>query len=219
MSKQIGIIIGIIVLVLIGGAVAYTQLNKSSQAPQQPTTVGEEKTQSSESMNKGSFKSLLGMGQTVTCNVSYSVDQMESKGTVYVAGKKMRGDFTVKTADSQAMDSHMITDEMYMYSWSSANSQGVKFKIDEALQITPSPGAQSQTAQLDQEVDYKCSSWTVDNSKFTPPSNIKFTDMSSMMNQMKTQPSGATQNNQSAICDQIEDPTAKASCLKAVSGQ
>jgi len=43
--------------------------------------------------------------------------------------------------------------------------------------------------------------------------------MSGMMNQIKTQSSGITQNDQSAICGQIEDPEAKASCLKAVSGQ
>jgi len=219
MSKQIGIIIGILALVLIGSAVAFTQLNKSSKTPVQPAIVGEEKAQPTESISRGSLKSLLSMRENTTCTISYSADQMETKGTVYISGKKMRGDYIIKGADRKEIESHIITDEMYMYSWSSGTPQGVKIKIDQTPNVTPSSGSQSQTAELDREVDYKCSSWTVDNSKFTPPSDIKFTDMSGIINKIKAQPTGATQTNQSAICDQIEDPTAKASCLKAISGQ
>jgi len=78
--------------------------------------IQEKENQSFELTNKGSFGNLLDLGKTMMCNVSY--DQMESKRTVYTANRKARGDFTVKTTENQTADSHMIIDEMYMYSWS-----------------------------------------------------------------------------------------------------
>lgn len=187
MNRQIGIIIGVIAILGILGFVGFTQMNKSS-APSDQTASPQ---QSSES-NKGTIQSLLSAGKNVMCDLSYP--DGGGQGTVFTSGNKVRGDFTVKVGE-QAMLTHMILDGENMYMWSDADNKGTKFKID-ATQKASVP-TNTQTADLNKEVDLKCSSWNPEIDKFTPPSNITFTDFSS-------------------VCDQITDPTAKASCLKAL---
>lgn len=216
MSKQLGLIIGIVAVVLIIVAGVFLLSKKPSSSISQEA-VNQQLTSSGESTaTRGSIKSLLGIGKNETCIVSYPSAEGETKGTVYVSGKKMRGDFTVKDTSGKEIESHMIADEAYNYFWSSAVAQGTKMKIDETVQATPTPNAQTQGTDLDREVDYKCSSWPVDDSKFVPPANIQFMDISQVIKQTQTQPS--IMNTQKSACEQISDPGAKAACLEATSG-
>lgn len=216
MSKPLGLIIGVVAVIIIITAGVFL-LSKKPSRPIQEETASQQSTSSAESTaTRGSIKSLLGMGKNETCTVTYPSAEGETKGTVYVSGKKMRGDFTIKDTSGKEIESHMIADEAYNYFWSSATSQGMKMKIDDTAKATPTPNTQTQGADLDREVDYKCSSWPVDDSKFMPPTNIQFTDISQVMKQTQTQPS--LMNSQKLACEQISDPGAKAACLKATSG-
>ncbi len=215
--KRLGLIIGVVILLLIAG-VAYTQLNKSSKTPNTANTADEKPSTVGEAV-KGTIQSLLGGGKSVTCTVS---DETKgSTGTIFVSDKKMAGDFTVKAAD-KTIESHMISDGTYSYIWTSDQTQGIKMKID---QIKITPGAEKQTTDqqgfdLNKETNLKCASWTVDGTKFTPPANIKFTDLTQTINQLQPKTTGNSTAPQTASpCDQIADAAAKAQCIKALSGQ
>lgn len=212
MSKRLPLIIAAVVTIIAIAAGAGIFLSKKSSKSQEETTATQKTEEKSQETSKGTIKSLIGMGKNITCEVTYPSSSGTVKGTVYVAGdKRVRGDFVI-TTENKEMDNHMIQDGGWGYFWSSMVPQGTKMKIEENLP-TPSPGT-SQNADVNTEVEYKCSGWSVDNSKFTPPANIQFTDMSQTIQQLQNQADKAKENTKS-ICDQITDPQAKAACLSA----
>ncbi len=214
MSKNLALILGALVIVAVLAVLAvlaYTQLSKSSKS-QQMAPAAVENTQNQQS-TRGSIKSLLGLGKNVTCDITFP--DGNGNGTIFVVDKKMHGDFTT-TAGDKTIESHMISDGDYAYFWSGI--QGTKMKIDQTAKATPIPAAsaQQQGADLNKDVDYKCSSWSPDNSKFMPPADVKFIDLTQGMTQTTPQTGGT--NPQSSYCNQITDPAAKAACMNAGSG-
>lgn len=211
MSKKIiGIIIGVAVLLIGVGAFAYTQLNKPQVITPQNVQV-KEKTQE-ESIVKGSIKSLLGSGKNTTCTMNYP--DGKGSGVIYATTSKVRADITTKV-ESKVMLTHMIQDGEYLYMWEDTTNQGTKIKIDPSLSAEATKsGKTDPTSNLDEELDLKCSSWSVDSSKFEVPTTVKFTDLSSIT-KPKTS-GGNTLGIDKSICDQIQDPDSKASCLKAL---
>src|SRR3989344_6582040 len=207
-TPLIAVGIAIIIAVLAGG---YFFLNKKSQAPQESSVTSQEQ-KSETGFLKSSIKSLLAGGKNVMCSVRYPTGDQSTEGKIYVSGKNMRGDFNM-TISGKAMESHMISDGTYMYSWSSETGQGVKMKIDQT-EVKASPT--SESVDIDKEVDMDCSSWGVDNSKFTIPADIQFTDMSEIMKQTPAAGGQSQQNQGSSVCDRITDPADKAACMKAV---
>lgn len=216
MQNKIGLIVAAIVIILILGVGAFLMMGKSKQASQSTTAMPEAKQE--ETSQKGSIKGLLAAGKNAMCTFSYSDTQGETSGTIYVSGKKMNGDFTTKTTDGKQMDNHMVQDDTYIYSWSSAIPQGTKMKIPSEEMASPSPassGAKTEGVDLNKNVDYKCSPWDADNSKFVPPSSVTFMDISSFSKPTSSQSQTAPTTNSpsKSICDQITDPQAKATCL------
>ncbi|GEM_PF-1559752 len=205
MSKQVGIIVGIILVALIGaGVFGIMQMKKNPT----PNTTNTTSSAGNESI-KSSIQGLLTSGQSKTCKISYP-DQAGS-GTVYVTDKRMRTDFSMKDAKNMDMTSHMIIDETYAYIWTDSAPQGTKIKIETFKQV---PGQSTQAADITKQVDMQCSPWTVDNSKITVPSNIQFTDLSTAVKGAQTTTTPI--NNIQSSCAQMTDPAAKAVCQKAV---
>lgn len=214
MTKQRGIIIAVIILLVLLGVLALSRTKKSATSLPEQAIPEQNKPQSQESITKGSLRSLLASGKNVSCEINYP--DGNTKGITYVSGSKMRGDFTVKSEDGKEMISHMLNDGIYAYIWTDLVKQGTKMKLDT---ITPSstpkvtPSAQTAGADLDREVDLKCKSWSVEDSKFKIPEDIQFSDLSTLMKN----PSGtALPKTDKSVCDQIPDLAAKSECLKAL---
>src|SRR3990167_298701 len=205
MPKQTILIAGGIIALVIIGAGAFFLLKKPAQTPQESTAV--QQTQQEESQTKGSIKSLLAAGKNQTCTIKYPAGEQTAEGTVFVSGKNFRGDFTM-TSEEKTIDSHMIQDETYMYTWSSLTSQGIKIKIAELEKLQASTATES--VDLNKDFDIDCSSWSVDTGKFTPPANVNFVETGT--------PPAQTQQLDKSACDQIADPQAKASCLQSLGG-
>ncbi len=125
----------------------------------------------------GSMNELVARGGNYECNFTHATDVSDSAGTVFISGKKMRGDFvsTTKVAANLKVESHMISDGEFMYNWSSAAPMGFKIAIAETTNATPTTG--SQSLDYNQKLDYDCKAWTVDSSKFAIPAEIKFTTL------------------------------------------
>jgi hypothetical protein len=202
MNKTVLIALALIVLVG-GGFYVSKQMGSSPGTPSSSET-----TQSAST--KGSLRSLLSLGQNVTCAMT---NPDGSKGTVFVASDRVRGDFETKS-DKGTMMTHMIQSGGFMYLWQEGEAQGMKMKFDETT--TADAQDTQATAQgnvdLDSEVDLSCTPWGVDQSKFTPPASVTFTELSSML-----QTDDAKKAMQAA-CDQITDPEAKAACLTNFGG-
>lgn len=202
--------IWIIVIVIVLVALAYYMFMRNQPGVVPSYTAQTSSSDSSES--KGSIQSLLTAGKNVTCTINYP-DQAGS-GTVYVSGNKFRGDFNLKAREKE-MVSHMIKDAETAYMWSDGSDQGTMFKMD-AVKPSVAPGTPSQTTDLNKEVDYKCSPGGADAAKFTPPANVKFTDMSAMMKNVEQSPAKGTQPKMDkSVCDAIADSAAKAQCISA----
>jgi len=161
-----------------------------------------------------SFVELMKLGENYTCTFSDSSEGTAVSGTVYVAGKdnKFRTDYVTTIAESEISGSgasaeaitqtgSMISDGEYSYIWDSASDQGIKMKFNPADEekmkeyeaygeelmkdLPKSESDDSSPFDQSQEMNYDCNRWTVDSSKFTPPSDIVFMDFSEQMNQFE----------------------------------
>lgn len=218
MSKKIIIIAGIFIFLLGLAAVGYTQFGKakSSQTATQDNTNIQPTQPNKADALKGSLKSLLGIGKTAKCTYTYTPQDGGGTGTIYVSGNKMNGNFKT-TLDGKITEANVLHDGEYSYIWEPSGKNGIKMKIDPQVEATKAE--ENQSFDWNQEINYKCDEWSGDDSKFTAPSNIEFTDLSQMLN--KASPTGTktdTQQGSNSLCDQIPDAAAKAECLKALSG-
>lgn len=213
MQKKAGLIIGAIVVIVVLVAFFLMQKSNPSTSSQTADTMqNQTNDDTAASMTKGSIASLLTAGKNVTCSMTYP--DGKGSGTIYVSGKKMRGDFTMMDA-SREYKSSMIQDGEYAYMWSDADKKGTKFKVAGIPSPSPVANAKMDTADINQEVDLNCSTWGVDPSRFVVPTDVEFTDMSSMMEQMQDQ-SGMMKDADKSACDAISDPQAKAACQSAL---
>lgn len=209
MNKKLGLVI----LILVFGVGAYFLLSKSKT--QTPVT------DNSVSSGASSIKDLLSSGIPQKCTYSSTADSGTTEGTSYVSAGKVRADFTNTTSDKTTI-SHMITDGKTNYIWTEGEKNGFKTTVQDTQTSQPesSPSGnsvQTEETNLNQKVDYKCSAWVPDESLFTPPSDITFTDFSQMVN---SSPVAAPQGNSSqcSYCDSLSGDS-KTQCLSSLNCQ
>jgi len=206
MNKQL--LIGIGALLLIGGG--YFLYQQSSGAPATNQAVS--------GAIKGSLQDLFARGANLQCTFKYDDENNMTDGTVYLSGKKMRGDFALSQSDGKSMQSHVIRDDVYGYTWLEGQKQGTKIKIETSEKITKDQEGEKdgELFALDnKDVDYDCKAWNVDNSMLKPPANINFQDISAQVEQIQE---NTQQVNESkcATCNQAPAGTAKEQCLEAL---
>lgn len=223
-TKQaiIGIVAAIVILFGAGGVFLYSQ-NKSPQPQPNSTTTATDQENKKSSMSD-SLTSLLKSGKTQKCTFSsQDIGGGNTQGTAYLTTDKMRTDLTITSSDKTSMV-YVIRNGDDNYIWGSEfpNSTGLKMtlSIDEYESNSDSREYFDPTKKL----DYDCSGWTVDSSVFVPPSNIKFSDLSSMMQGMmksETKPTGAAPSSSASNCSVCNSLTgsAKTSCLAQLNCQ
>ncbi len=179
------------------------QTNLEVQVTSLPTSVPEDE--------RRSFKDLTLAKGNQQC--TFQDADTGNSGTIFVSSGKTRGDLVSKTGDT-SINSHMISDGSTVYIWMSGNNTGLKTSFDKVDQA----GGNQKTFDINKQIDYKCSGWSQDNSKFTLPQDIKFTDLGNLI------PSGlpkvsisGTQGNSSAcaVCNNLTGDS-KTQCLTAL---
>jgi len=210
MNKNIIIGVGVVGLVVIGGAFAFKKQKPSlekamievSEPEQENSALGE---------IKGTLKDLFAKGQSMECTYSQSYEGMITAGKIYVANSKVRADFEINQPGGEKNTSAMIQDGEYVYIWSSASDQGTKFKIDEGMGKDQAEGIEEGSVDMDWQdmnIDYSCKPWREDPSYFIAPTQVKFVDMGAQVEQMM--------ENQCAACEQLPDGEAKSQCLESL---
>jgi hypothetical protein len=168
MNKIVAIVLGLVVL---GGIVYFAMANRNSTEP--VSTQKEQKnteTTPTSNVQKSSLKNLVAQG-----NQQCTYQDGQTSGTVYTSNGKARMDFT-SVANGVSMSSHSIIDSDTYYAWVDGQTTGFKISINQTAQ--GSVGS-NQNVDVNRTMDYNCSSWSPDNSKFSLPTGITFTDMSS----------------------------------------
>jgi len=197
MSKIAKLSLVIISAVLLSACTAKAPIGTENQA-------GEDKTTDTEQSQSTSMRDLLAMGKNQRCMVSTSTTdddgtKTDTVGTIYISGNKIAQEVNVVSTDKDmpVVNMRMITDGEFMYSWNTeSKDQGMKIPMTD-----PSDGGvkntngQSESVDLDNKVDMKCSSWTVDNSKFVIPTDVHFTDLSEMIKNIPTMPANIPTGN------------------------
>lgn len=118
---------------------------------------------------------LLARGGDQICTITTNTPDVESKGMVYISGKKVRGIFTSKVIRSNiVIDSSMIQRDGFVYTWSSMMSQGFKAPVSSMAKNQVIPISDTYSFEYDQGIEYRCNNWTVDASFFELPTWINF---------------------------------------------
>lgn len=219
MNRNILVTVASVILIVL--ATGYYFMNRASVSPAAPQEVQSSVQPSpTTTTEKATLKDFLTMQGTQKCD--FSDPDNGSSGTVYLNSGKMRGDFSTNASGKVSM-THMINDGKDAYIWMDDQTTGFKTSIDAVEQMSGQTGV-AQTVDINKKVDYKCESWTADPVKFTVPVEIKFQDMSKMMEDaMKRMPSTSPmasvslEDNKAACsaCDNL-DGNAKDQCKRAL---
>jgi hypothetical protein len=162
---------------------------------------------SSERTENSSFNQLLARGENGKCTYDYTDDAgNRSYGTAYFSQDKMFGDFTNVTAEGMTYQANVIRNGDTQYVWEKDSNEGYKTNVTESTE--ESQTETSETIDPDQNYEFKCVSWTVDNSMFEVPSDVTFTDLGAQIQEAQEQVQEAVES----ACAQIADPTARAAC-------
>ncbi|MEK9178763.1 MAG: hypothetical protein AAB801_03215 [Patescibacteria group bacterium] len=204
--KLIGVAAAIVILGL-GGILFYNQSKKAQPIPS--TETAKEETKESPRTLSG----LLAQGTSQECSFSYDDPKDGStKGVTFVTKNKVRADLDITDSKGKLSAVSIIRDGDTNYIWGTELESGIKLTLSEEEFETNEQIQGSLDANKD--VDYKCKGWIVDNSKFNPPSNIDFLDLSNLQ---ITQPksTGSGSSSQCGACNSLSGD-AKTSCLQSL---
>ncbi len=199
MNKQLFIGIGVIFLLGVG----YFFYSKSSGIPiYQKSAAG---------IIKGNIQDLFAKGTNMQCTFKFDDEKNNTEGNIYLSGKKMRGKFSSKQNEGTTIETNIIRDENYGYTWVEGQEQGTKLKIETSESIS-----KNEVFALDnKKTNYDCKFWNVDNSKFTPPANVKFQDISAQVEKTK-KTTDQLKDTKCDACNSAPSETAREQCFQAL---
>lgn len=172
--------------------VATLLLAACKQAPGSVPTNTEPQTQG-EAMNEFSkVAAAMQAGRPVSCTMTKT--DGSSTMDYLIKGKKMK----ISGIEYQGKQNGgaMISDGEYMYTWDESTKAGMKFAIPkeedvEKMAQNNTPAVPSLSSEEDkkryEDEGYRvdCKELAVDDTVFIPPSDVKFSDLSSMMENSK----------------------------------
>lgn len=183
--KSLIIKIAIGVLVVGGSTFAVYKINSNSDSKDLKSLIKNSQTNTGEGdqKNNGSYfetmTDLMARGKSMKCTYTQKVDnENTADGVVYMADKKARVEIIANKGTDHEGKMYSITDHEWSYSWTEGSSKGFKMTL-KASELDKKQ--RESVSDMAKEIDFKCSSWKKDNSKFKAPSNIEFEDMSAMM--------------------------------------
>jgi len=125
----------------------------------------------------------------------------------------MRGDFSMNfTQGGGTMEASTIQKDNTIYSWGSSpfGDFATKLNVED-----DAPSNKSKGIDFDEDIDYSCKKWNVDNDKFNVPSDIQFDDINLEVNQINKS-TQQLQDLQCSACDSVPDAASKAQCQAAL---
>lgn len=130
-----------------------------------------------------SLSKIIAMDKDQRCifrRMDENVGKMQ--GVTYVSKEKIRTDFNIVTPDEQRIDGGMIIANERIYTWNSDMSFGAIVSIPQGEDGRFLSGIDEGTwndryVAPNQEIEYDCEDWKADQSRFIPPRDQQFTDL------------------------------------------
>ncbi len=203
-KNLIYIAVAVIVLLLIGVGGFFLMNRNSASTPNQQVVTNPQKTVTPAPTQNApvmkTLKDLLLANIAQKCTFQDSSGSANISGSSYIAGGKVRSDFTSNSAGT-AVSGHMIVDGKTSYVWMDGQTTGFKMSFDPAS--TSSTTNSQQGVDANKAMNYNCSPWSVDSSLFTPPAAVKFTDFGTVAVPPKTGTSSPSAGSQCSACDSL----------------
>jgi len=162
----------VVALVVVGGGVWYFSSGNPGGVPVEEGVVGTNTaaTPATEAEGSATLADLMMRDGAYRCDVELKASGgADSSGTVYIGNERMRGDFT-SVMNGSTIESHMISMDGYVYTWSDMMPQGVKMQVSADGTTAGSQGGLDASSA----VDYHCASWAIDANRFVLPDNVTF---------------------------------------------
>lgn len=157
-------------------------LSSCGLAPTNQPNQNQTVTPSEQTSVKKSLRDLLSLGVAQKCSWSFSNEKETMTGEVVISGQKLRQTATINF-DGKVTKSNVVSDGDYVYIWNDEDKKsGLKMKADAT---TNESGNSAYSINWDEQYDYNCVPSTVSDADFAAPSDIVFTDLSELQNQMK----------------------------------
>lgn len=121
----------------------------------------------------GSLTDAIKLGVAMKC--TYEVEGNEYEG--YVKGTSYRGKMT--TAEGKVAE--VIVKDNCMWSWDEVQKQGMKTCFEMTEEEIEEGGIWDQSGAASADINFKCVPTAVTDAQFTPPTDIQFMDLDSMM--------------------------------------
>lgn len=206
------LIIGIVAAVVVLGG-AFFLFNNSGSSGGENGAMNKDEAPEDFS---GNLSGLLAFGKNITCTFSHEEGGATAEGTVYVEGRgeKVRADFTMLQG-GESFSASTISRDGTNYSWGETPFGSFATMVKDDDSGTSDGKNQSQGFDLETDVDYKCSTWRVDSSKFELPAGVQFQDINAQVGQIDAAMEQVGDLKCSA-CDQIPDAASKAQCKAAL---
>ena len=162
----------------------------------------------------GTVTDLLKKNKNIMCTFKRNNNGMNMEGTVYITKqKKMAGEFIMKNSQFGTMKMYTIRSGDYGYTWGFPTMKdGTKVRLDK--DGNPVKKDKNDTG-IDDLMDYTCTAWKVDNSKFTIPSDVSFTDITETVKKID-KVMGGIKDKKCEACNQIPDQNGKEQCKIAM---
>lgn len=168
-------------LVVAGGVGAYVMLTRDNQSNSEQTALVSSETEGATS-EQASIEELLTRNASLKCSYSVQDGASTNTGTAYFAGgKNMYGEFTNTTKDT-TKKAYVIRNGDTQYVWQEDAKTG--YRADVSAFTKQVQQQMSQQFDPAQKYKFSCIKWEKDDSLFTPPSNVKFTDISAQTQQL-----------------------------------
>ena len=196
------ILIPLLAVLLIGGGLWWWFGNDDSDS------VSRTSPENGNQSQMASINELIARGQDLMCTYS-TVDEQgnDNSGMVYFSAGRMSGDFTLTMPGQQPVNSHVINDGQYQYSWQEGDDQGYKLSLDKTNQqmADDSQDNSGDSVNQDQDFDFNCQNWNVDDNRFMPPSNVNFVDFTNEVQQAQENAAGALKEACSGLTGDARD--------------
>ncbi len=137
----------------------------------------------------GTIEDLLSKKGAMKCTWKMEDEKegMTGQGVIYVADENTFYQEGEATGNGKTTKMYILGDGEFFYGWNNMSNNGFKMKLEELKEgmdeeeMKNNPD-HAMMKDLNSEYAYSCAPWIVDDSKFTPPTDINFVYMEGLMN-------------------------------------
>ena len=168
------IVVVIIIIVVLSSGKSTSSLSTSSTSRESGQTTAVTARQT--------MHDLISSGATEICSFSIAATATTSSlsGTIYMEQGRMRGDLVRTDTAGKITTSHITISSSTVFLWSDATSKGYKLLWSIAASSSAMLG-KAGGIDVNQVTDYSCANKTPTPTEFVLPTNIIFTDITSLI--------------------------------------